>query len=129
MDELLIHKVLGHLESMNDRLKNLEQNISALQSGQIELENGVADIKASQVRLENELFSKINVLFDGWEQHEDYALSGAKRLSHIEAQLDKLAISAAAIKSIQESHTGLLNMLSARTDIHDNEITALKRAK
>jgi hypothetical protein len=136
MGDELIHKILNHLEAMNERLQGLENDISdikasqaRLESSQSKLENDIADVKSSQINLENGLTTKIDILFDGWQQHEDYASRGTRHLDRLENKLDKLELTATRMKSIQEQHTDLLNVLTARSVNQETEIMALKRAK
>ncbi|MEN6414639.1 MAG: hypothetical protein ABFC84_18030 [Veillonellales bacterium] len=113
-DELLV-KILSHLESMNNRLQSIEQDISAVKTGQTKMENG--------------LTTKVTALFDGWQQHEEYFDANVRQLEHIEKKLDKLELATTKIGSAQEQHSALLAMLASSTARHESEITGLKRAK
>ncbi|MPM28573.1 hypothetical protein SDC9_75099 [bioreactor metagenome] len=143
MGEEMIYKILTHLEAMNERLHSLENDISgirdsqvrletevtAVRSGQGNLDKDIAAVKASQLKLENNLTAKVEVLFDGWQQHEDYAVRNTSQLDRLEAKLDNLAITTARMHAIQDHHTELLNILTTRSVNNETEILALKRAK
>lgn len=143
MGEELMLKILTSLETMNERLHSLTDDISSLKASQRELENevlaikssqtrfeeSVAAINTSQVKLENDLAAKVDVLFDGWQQHEDYALRADQQLTSLETKLDKLLLRISKINALQEEHTELLNILTARSVSNETEILALKRAK
>ncbi|MDD4599598.1 hypothetical protein SDC9_04114 [bioreactor metagenome] len=171
MGEELIYQILTHLESMNDRLRGLESDISgikagqsrleadfttvkagqsrletdvsaikigqsrleadvtAVKTGQSRLEADTAIVKSSQIKLENNLTTKIDVLFDGWQQHEDYAARNTEHLDRLESKLDSLELATTKMAVVQDQHTDLLHMLKTRSATHENEILALKRAK
>lgn len=150
MAEEILHKILIHLENINKRIEGLERDFSVVRSSQSVLEKGLSNVMASQsvvekslsdvmvsqsvvesnqVRLENNLTSKVDILFDAWQQHEDYFASNASCLNRLEEKLDKLELKVARIGSAQDQHTDLLSTLAASSDNHEIEIMALKRAK
>ncbi|MGI6092055.1 MAG: hypothetical protein GX348_04510 [Veillonellaceae bacterium] len=143
MGEKMIFKILNHLEAMNERLHSLENDISgikagqdrletevtAVRSGQSSLNKDITAVKSSQLKLENNLTAKVDVLFDGWQQHEDYVVRNTSQLDRLEAKLDSLSIAAARMHAVQDQHTELLNILSTRSENNETEILALKRAK
>lgn len=143
MGEEMIYKILTHLEAMNERLHSLESDISGIKASQVRLETEVtavrsgqgnldrdmADIKSNQLKLENNLSAKVDVLFDGWQQHEDYAARNTSQIDRLEAKLDNLTIAAARMHAVQDQHTELLNILMTRSENNETEILALKRAK
>lgn len=150
MAEEVLHKILNHLENMNKRLDSLERDFSEVKSSQHQLISDLSDVKSSQsilkknitdvklsqsmleanqIRLENTLSAKVDILFDAWQQHEDYFDSNANCLTRLEEKLDKLELKAAKIDSTQDQHTDLLSKLTASSDSHEIEIMALKRAK
>lgn len=143
MGEDMIYKILTHLEAMNERLHSLENDISGIKASQARLENEAAAVrsgqnslnsdltavKSSQLKLENSLTAKVEVLFDGWQQHEDYAVRNINQLDRLEAKLDSLTMTTARMQAVQDQHTELLAILSARSETNETEILALKRAK
>lgn len=150
MSDDLINQILTHLENMNNRLQGLETDISGIkasqsrlettmavlktnvetvQSGTAKLENDITAVKTSQLNLENNLTVKVDALFDGWEQHEDYAARSTEHLAAIEKRLDRIDLSATKIAAVQGEHSELLNILTTASATHETEILALKRAK
>lgn len=80
-------KILALLESMNERMGNLESKVDK--------------IDASQVRMENEMTEKVRALFDAREVQNDINDRVLNTLVRIEAKLDVLQMETASIRRVK----------------------------
>jgi hypothetical protein len=80
-------KILKMLESMNERMGNLESKIDK--------------VDANQVRMENELTEKVRALFDAREVQNDINERIISALGRIEAKLDVLQMETAHLRRVK----------------------------
>lgn len=81
-------KVLGKLESMDNRLSGVENELVQVKNELVQVKNELGQVKESQVRMENELGEKITALFDGYSLRGDQ-IAGLK--GHFDNRLDSLS--------------------------------------
>lgn len=126
--------VLEHLSKLTGELNDIKaamatkdelNDIKAAMATKDELDT----IRQSVAKLENDLVPKVNILFDGWQQHQDCLDRIAKQLDRMEDKLEHLDLTVAKIVSVQEHHSAMLDVLATRTTHQEAEISLLKRAR
>lgn len=135
-----LSKLTGEINSIKSTMatKNELDGIKATMATKDELN----DIKAtmatknelhmlgqSVAALENALVPKVQVLFDGWQQHQDCLDRITEQLDRVEDKLEHLDLTVARIVSVQEHQSAMLDVLSTRTTHQEAEISLLKRAR
>lgn len=148
-----LSKLTGEINSIKSTMatKNELDGIKATMATKDELndirtnmatKNELSDIKAATAtredlhmlnqavaKLENALVPKVQVLFDGWQQHQDCLDRITEQLDRVEDKLEHLDLTVARIVSVQEHQSAMLDVLSTRTTHQEAEISLLKRAR
>jgi len=94
-------KILKLLESLDNRLDNVESGQETMARQVNELSEEVKEIRQSQVRMENELVEKVRALFDAREAQNDVNERIINALGRIEAKVDVLQLETAQLRRVK----------------------------
>lgn len=72
-----------------EKLTNLDSDVKGLKASQNRLESDLQKVSETVIRIENVHGEKLNVLFDGWKQHDEKINLILQRLDTIEEKLDR----------------------------------------
>ena len=72
-----------------EKLTNLDSDVKGLKASQNRFESELQKVSETVIRIENVHGEKLNVLFDGWKQHDEKINLILQRLDTIEEKLDR----------------------------------------